>query len=719
MAAKKIVFCSNKGGVGKTFIAVNTATALALTKNRVLLLELNLQSGHDIDKMLNLPCRYGLINLFSQLDTTIKPELIQKATVKHSSGLDFLPAIINTNQISRLSQEKINNFFESASAIYDHIIIDAPKGFSEASMSALLNANLVLLVATPDDLSLLKLQWCQDMFTSMQIPKNMIHLVLNRSGSKGALSAQEVKDQLDLNILAQIPSDGRTVGLALNRGVPCVMDNSHSQVSRAIIGLAQELTRDDIFMDLSERTEVKVSTHGKGPGEFWKKIGLSRSSKEQSIQLDLDDAEIKLKQEIHDRLRKEMNAEDLSPEVLDDPKKATEIREHAAKIVNELLIVAKNDLAHNDQERERLSRQIVSEAFGLGALEDYLDDGEISDIMVNSRTQVFIEKRGKLLRTDAKFVSEGQMRAIIDRIIAPLGRRIDESVPMVDARLRDGSRFNAIIPPLSLTGPVITIRKFGRERPTIDDLLSKYNSLNVDMSNFLEACVTARKNIIVSGGTGSGKTTLLNIVSAFIPDKERIITIEDAAELRINQRHWLRLESRPANVEGKGRIPIRTLFINSLHMRPDRIIVGECRGPEVLDMLQAMNTGHDGSMTTLHANSTKDVLVRMGSMILLAGVDLPVRAINEMISTALDVIVHVNRFADGTRKIVEITEVVGLNEDHYLDLKDIFVFNQKGTDVDGTILGDYEATGYVPKCYEEFETMGIPIDKKIFQPPGK
>ena len=409
-----------------------------------------------------------------------------------------------------------------------------------------------------------------------------------------------------------------------------------------------------------------------------------------------------------------MNIDDMSPEALSDVKKTENLRKAAGKMINNLIKEERKELASNQEERDRLTKEIVSEAFGLGALEDQLDDPEVSDIMVNSRKSMFVEKKGKLIKTNAKFVSEGQMRAIIDRIIAPLGRRIDESVPMVDARLPDGSRFNAIIPPLSLTGPMITIRKFGRERPTVDDLLNKFNSLNQDIRDFLESCVVGRKNIIVSGGTGSGKTTLLNIISTFIPEGERIITIEDAAELRINQRHWGRLESRPANIEGKGRVSIRTLFMNSLHMRPDRIIVGECRGPEVLDMLQAMNTGHDGSMTTLHANSTKDVLIRMSSMILLAGVELPMRAIHEMISTALDVIVHVNRFADGSRKITEVAEIVGLDDDHLIQLKNIFIFDQLGTNPEGKIMGDYVPTGYIPKCSEEFQTLGIPLNMNIF-----
>ncbi|MCC6758019.1 MAG: CpaF family protein [Candidatus Omnitrophica bacterium] len=407
----------------------------------------------------------------------------------------------------------------------------------------------------------------------------------------------------------------------------------------------------------------------------------------------------------------------MTPENLSNPQKAQELKESAKKLVSNLLLEEKGGVLSSHEERARIVKEIVDEALGLGPLEEFLADSDVSDIMVNSKDVIYVEKSGKLILTNRKFVSDQQVRSIIDRIIAPLGRRIDESVPMVDARLPDGSRFNAIIPPLSLNGPMVTIRKFGTERLTADELLGKYKSFSKPMHDFLEACVLGRKNIIVSGGTGSGKTTLLNVISQFIPDNERIITLEDAAELRLKKSHWARLESRPSNVEGKGTVSIRDLFINTLRMRPDRIIVGECRGPEVLDMLQAMNTGHDGSMTTLHANSTRDVMVRMSSMILLSGIELPMRAINEMISSAIDVIVQISRFSDGTRKITGITEVVGLIQDHQLDMRDVFVYDQKGLGENGVVLGEYRPTGYIPKCYEELTAMGLKIDKSMFSRP--
>ena len=369
------------------------------------------------------------------------------------------------------------------------------------------------------------------------------------------------------------------------------------------------------------------------------------------------------------------------------------LKRNAEEVVGTLLVEEAGGRIASHEDRVKLVRDIVNEALGLGPLEDFLADPDVTDIMCNKRDEIYVEKNGKLVLTNKTFISDEKMRSIIDRIIAPLGRRIDESTPMVDARLPDGSRINAIIPPLALNGPMITIRKFGQERITATELLEKYGSLSKDMADFLHTCVISRRNMIVSGGTGAGKTTLLNIVSEFIPDNERILTIEDAAELRLKKSHWGRLESRPSNIEGRGEVTIRDLFVNSLRMRPDRIVIGECRGGEVLDMLQAMNTGHDGSLTTLHANSTRDALTRLQSMILLAGIELPTRAINEMIATAINVIIHINRFSDGSRRITGISEVIGLDSDHLVQLKDIFVFKQTGVNEEGRITGGYTATG--------------------------
>jgi pilus assembly protein CpaF len=363
-------------------------------------------------------------------------------------------------------------------------------------------------------------------------------------------------------------------------------------------------------------------------------------------------------------------------------------------------------------ERNRLLGAVIAEVLAYGPIEPLLRDPSISEVMVNGPHQVWVERNGKLARTDVRFEDDEHVRRIIDRIIAPLGRRCDEASPMVDARLPDGSRVNAIIPPLSLVGPVVTIRKFSRDLLTMDHLV-RLGSLTTDVANFLAACVAGRLNVIVSGGTGSGKTTLLNILSAYIPSRERIVTIEDAAELQLRQEHVITLEKRPPSVEGRGEVTIRDLVVNALRMRPDRVIVGEVRGPEALDMLQAMNTGHDGSMTTLHSNSPRDTLARLETTVLMAGFDLPHRAIREQIASAIDLIVHQERMADGTRKVVRVAEVQGM-EQQTIVMQDVFAFQQLGTD-GGRVTGVLAPTGIRPRVLEKLQRNGVQVPASIFQ----
>ncbi len=377
-------------------------------------------------------------------------------------------------------------------------------------------------------------------------------------------------------------------------------------------------------------------------------------------------------------------------------------------------IADEEGLALTRAERVRMLEQITDEILGLGPLEPLLRDETVTEVMVNGPQQVYIERDGRLELTNVTFQNDEHVMKIIQRIIAPIGRRVDESSPMVDARLVDGSRVNAIIPPISLVGPVITVRKFAASPFTVEDLV-RFGTATPEMFEFLEACVQARLNIFVSGGTGSGKTTMLNILSSFIPDDERIVTIEDAAELQLRQEHVITLEARPSNIEGKGAIPIRELVRNALRMRPDRIIVGECRSGEALDMLQAMNTGHDGSMSTGHANAPRDMLSRLETMVLMAGMDLPLRAIREQISSAVDLIVHQNRLKDGARKITNITEVQGMEGD-VIVMQDIFVFEQTGV-LEGKIQGRLRPTGIRPKFVEKFETSGIHLPPNVFGSP--
>jgi pilus assembly protein CpaF len=398
---------------------------------------------------------------------------------------------------------------------------------------------------------------------------------------------------------------------------------------------------------------------------------------------------------------------DLDPRL--DLANQLEVRRQIEEVFNRA--VADEGLALTRAERVRMLEQITDEIIGLGPLEPLLRDESITEIMVNGPRQIYVERAGKLEMTNVAFQNDDHVMRIIDRIIAPIGRRIDESSPMVDARLTDGSRVNAIIPPLSLVGPVLTVRKFAVSPLTTDDLV-RFGTATPQMFDFLNACVHARLNIFVSGGTGSGKTTLLNVLSSFIPNDERIITIEDAAELQLRQEHVVTLEARPPNIEGKGAIPIRELVRNALRMRPDRIIVGEVRGGEALDMLQAMNTGHDGSMSTGHANTPRDMLHRLETMVLMAGVDLPLRAIREQIAAAVDLIVHTSRLKDGSRKIANITEVQGMEGD-VIVMQDVFAWEQTGIH-DGRIEGELKPTGIRPKFVEKFEAKGVQLPSGIF-----
>jgi pilus assembly protein CpaF len=453
---------------------------------------------------------------------------------------------------------------------------------------------------------------------------------------------------------------------------------------------------DDDFADM--KTVIGVHQH--------KELDESEELSKTIINLQHNE-KFKWRNRVHDELLAVMDQRRTDISGMDE----NALRQHVEGMVKEIIEEMGSKLPA-DVDKDKLQEEVLNEAVGLGPLEQLLADDTVTEIMVNKFDEIFIEQSGKLTLSDITFSSDDAVMTSIERIVSPLGRRIDESSPLVDARLKDGSRVNAIIPPLALRGPCLTIRKFAKQKLQASDLVN-FGALNNGMVKFLETAVNNHMNILISGGTGSGKTTLLNVLSNFIPSGERIITVEDAAELKLTQPHLVSLEARPANLEGKGAIPIRDLVKNCLRMRPDRIVVGECRGGETLDMLQAMNTGHDGSLTTAHANTPRDMIARLEVMVMMSGLDLPVSAIREMVASAIHLIVQISRFSDGSRRLTNITEITGV-ESGIVSMQDIFRYQQQGFDENGKVKGHFEATGAIPHFYEEMRQRGLDVDMSIF-----
>ncbi len=454
---------------------------------------------------------------------------------------------------------------------------------------------------------------------------------------------------------------------------------------------------DDVFEDM--KTVIGVPHH--------KVIEESDELSETLITLQHDE-KFKWRNRVHEELLAMMDLRRTDIGEMDEDA----LRAHVEKMVTEIITELGNKIP-SYIDTKQLLHDVLNEAIGLGPLEKLIADESVTEIMVNKFDDIYIEQAGKLSKADVIFSSDNAVMTAIERIVSPLGRRIDESSPMVDARLKDGSRVNAIIPPLALRGPCLTIRKFAKQKLLADDLVG-FGALDNRMVQFLKTAVQNHMNIIISGGTGSGKTTLLNVLSNFIPASERIVTVEDAAELKLAQPHLVSLEARPANLEGKGAVPIRDLVKNCLRMRPDRIVVGECRGGETLDMLQAMNTGHDGSLTTAHANTPRDLIARIEVMVMMSGMELPVPAIREMVASAIHIVVQQTRFSDGSRRVINITEITGV-ESGIVSMQDIFKYQQEGFDEDGKVQGRFVATGAVPQFYEDMKQRGLPVDMAIFQ----
>ncbi|MDE2481750.1 MAG: CpaF family protein [bacterium] len=526
------------------------------------------------------------------------------------------------------------------------------------------------------------------------VPPSRVVLLLNARTSGGNLSRGDVERSLERTTIAELPT-------LVDRGYAKAL----AALDRALRAIALEPriealrpSAHDVVHD--RRAEPRAENAPTLPRAAQGTETQRPTRNGESIP-----ARERLKLHIHETLAQKVDLLDASRATTDSAKLA-ELRAKIDEVAQRIL--SEHPDVDSADEIARLKIEIVNEALGLGPLEDLMNDPAVTEIMVNGPATVYVERAGKIERTGKRFTSEQQLRLVIERIIAPLGRRLDESVPMVDARLPDGSRVNAIVEPLSIDGATLTIRRFGTRRLTASDLVDKA-SANPEMLEFMRACIEARLNVVISGGTGSGKTTFLNILSGYIPERERIVTIEDAAELSLAQPHVVRLEARPANIEGRGEIKIRDLVRNSLRMRPDRIVVGECRGGEALDMLQAMNTGHDGSLTTAHANTPRDALSRLETMVMMAGFDLPVRAIREQIASAVDLIIQTARMRDGSRKITSITEVVGMEGD-VVTMQELVRFSARGIDADGKVRGEFQYTGVQPQCLTRFDEYGVSFD---------
>ena len=718
MNAKIISFFSPKGGVGKTLFSMNLAVSLAIKGKKVLLFDLDLGVPQLTAKLLGLEPKYCLYNLISHLqEFKDKKRNILNYTTRYGKSLFFLPSITKLAFRTKITADVIKIFLEAVSSEFDFVVIDAGSNLTDNLITTFDASSLILLVLTPDILSVYQTEWVLDTLQSIGFPLKMVKTILNRAESKGSISWQEIKLLLASEIISLVPSEGKIAGLAMNRSVPIVIDSPKSKITLAIDKLADTLIMNkDIYVEHKDLTELRVAKEELLDKDeaFWEKIGLAERIEKSGLKEEEDEV-IKFKKKVHQELLEALDLKRLPVETFAySPQKIKELRKRAERVISNIISKEAGGFISSFEVRKKITKEILDEALALGPLEDLLKEDDITEVMVNNTEQIYVEKAGKIYLTSKKFTGDEQVRIVIERIIAPLGRRIDESVPYVDARLPDGSRVNAIISPLSLTGPTLTIRKFARQRYCMKDLTDSFGTLTPDMALFLDAAVKARKNILVSGGTGSGKTTFLNILSSFIPETERIVTIEDSAELKLDQIHWIRLESRPPNIEGRGEITVRDLFKNSLRMRPDRIIVGEVRGYEVIDMLQAMNTGHDGSMSTIHANTTHDVLIRLDSMILMSGVDLPIRSIREMISSAIHLIVQTARLSDGSRKVTAITEVVGMLDETHVNLQDIFYFRQTGVDGEGKVKGYFTSLGYIPTFYDEIRARGINLPREVF-----
>jgi septum site-determining protein MinD len=697
MAGNIITIIGGKGGVGKSQVAANLAFAYAAElRAKTLLLDFDQRACGDQNIITGIKSKKNLKEL-ADFSGAIDPKSIQLFTTDHKNGVSFVGMPTEPIAANQVNVESLGKVLKAITNIYPVTVIDGGSELTPLTLKALEFSTLIFIVVSPDLLAVNQSKRLYTELVTMLFPKDMIQLLVNQAVNGHPVSPEVIGNQIGKPVFHAIPRDDANCVAALSRSVPAIVAGK-GPFSSGVTDCVRKLIQKNVL-----KTLEKIAK----PQDVGAQAGATKEGPSDDKKKDLW---TELKSRIHKSLVEEM---DLKKQDDNDPKAKIILREQTKKMVVELL--GKEDtktILATREDMNRIVKEILDEALGLGPLEDMLSDKSISEIMVVGPKKIYFEQKGKVRKSEITFTNDRQVMNVIERIVAPIGRRIDEKTPYVDARLADGSRVHAIIPPCAIDGCVITIRKFPDKRLDYKDLV-KFGSMTEGMADFLRISVEAHRNMVVSGGTGSGKTTLINMLGGFIQSNERIITCEDSAELNFPQDHVVRLETRPPSLEGDGEIDIRCLVKQTLRMRPDRIVVGECRGGETLDMLQAMNTGHDGSMTTVHSNTPRDAISRLETLVQYAGAGLPQKAIKEMIASAVHMIVQQSRLDDGSRKVLYITEIGGM-QGEVVTLQDIFVFKQEGMGKDGKIIGKFMATGFIPKFIEKLEQKGYKIPRGLF-----
>lgn len=694
-----IAVVGGKGGVGKSVFAANFAcTLMNELRSQVLLIDADSKSVGDQNVIMGLKPQKTLKEL-AGFQGSLNSQPMNSLVTMHTSGLAYLGAVRGPEESLNISPDLLGKLLEFFSRAFKFMVVDIGTDLGPAQMAVLQEATAIVIVTSPEVLVVTQTQRLINELLSATFPRDMFQLVINKASPTG-LSPQTISNQLQLPILGLIPQDEPTSMMALQKYTPFVLAAPKAPLTAAYYDTARKLTG-GILQRLKTIARPKpvvaeAAATGSGDGATLATSGM--------------DSRTLLKIRIHNELIRTVDLKKLLVDTKQDENKEKEVREKTKREITQIVDRESPDTPR--EERSKLIKEVLEEALGLGPLEDLLADNDVSEIMVNGFRKIFVEKSGKVQLSPVTFTSNDHLRRIIERIVTPLGRQINDSTPYVDARLKDGSRVNAVIEPLAIDGPALTIRKFKKGGITADKYIA-FGSVTKNMIDFLRICVENGLNVVISGGTGSGKTSLLNMLSSYIPTNERVITVEDAAELQLQQEHVVRLETRPPSMEGNNAVSIRDLIKNALRMRPDRIIVGECRDGAALDMLQAMNTGHDGSMTTTHANSPRECIARLETLCMMAGMDLPVRAIREQIAGAVNLIVQISRLSDGTRKILSITEVAGMQGD-VVTLAEVFRFKETGYDKNRKIQGVFQATGTIPSFIQKLSDKGVVIPREIF-----